>query len=59
MTTVQPAGVREALGALLENEGDKLFALALRVTRDNVSQAAKLLGVNRTTLYSRMEGEKK
>ena len=32
---------------------------AMRLTRGNVSQAAKLLGVNRTTLYSRMEGEKK
>ena len=34
---------------------------ALKLTRGNVSQAAKLLGVNRTTLYSRMntsdEGE--
>jgi DNA-binding NtrC family response regulator len=30
---------------------------ALRLTRGNVSHAAKLLGVNRTTLYSRM-GEK-
>ncbi|HUQ75331.1 MAG TPA: sigma-54 dependent transcriptional regulator [Burkholderiales bacterium] len=28
---------------------------ALRLTRGNVSQAAKLLGVNRTTLYSRMQ----
>jgi DNA-binding NtrC family response regulator len=28
---------------------------ALRQTRGNVSQAAKLLGVNRTTLYSRMQ----
>jgi DNA-binding NtrC family response regulator len=28
---------------------------ALRLTGGNVSQAAKLLGVNRTTLYSRME----
>jgi DNA-binding NtrC family response regulator len=27
---------------------------ALRLTRGNMSQAAKLLGVNRTTLYSRM-----
>lgn len=27
---------------------------ALRLTRGNVSQAAKLLGVNRTTLYSRL-----
>ncbi len=33
---------------------------ALRLTRGNVSQAAKLLGVNRTTLYSRMNsGEQK
>lgn len=28
---------------------------AMKLTRGNVSQAAKLLGVNRTTLYSRME----
>jgi len=28
---------------------------ALRITRGNMSQAAKLLGVNRTTLYSRMD----
>jgi DNA-binding NtrC family response regulator len=27
---------------------------AMRITHGNVSQAAKLLGVNRTTLYSRM-----
>jgi DNA-binding NtrC family response regulator len=33
---------------------------ALKLTRGNVSQAAKLLGVNRTTLYSRMSsGEDK
>jgi DNA-binding NtrC family response regulator len=33
---------------------------ALRLTHGNVSQAAKLLGVNRTTLYSRMaSGEEK
>ena len=31
---------------------------ALRLTRGNVSQAAKLLGVNRTTLYSRMDEQK-
>jgi DNA-binding NtrC family response regulator len=28
---------------------------ALRLTRGNVTQAAKLLGINRTTLYSRLE----
>ncbi len=33
---------------------------ALKLTRGNVSQAAKLLGINRTTLYSRMStGEQK
>jgi DNA-binding NtrC family response regulator len=32
---------------------------ALRLTRGNVSQAAKLLGINRTTLYSRMNSEEK
>ncbi len=32
---------------------------ALRLAKGNVSQAAKILGINRTTLYSRMEtGEK-
>ena len=31
---------------------------ALQLSRGNVSQAARLLGVNRTTLYSRMEGKK-
>jgi DNA-binding NtrC family response regulator len=30
---------------------------ALRLTHGNVSQAARLLGVNRTTLYSRMNSE--
>ena len=28
---------------------------ALKITHGNLSQAAKLLGVNRTTLYSRMQ----
>ena len=30
---------------------------ALRLTQGNVTQAAKLLGINRTTLYSRMAGQ--
>ena len=36
------------------------IAAALKLTHGNMSQAARLLGVNRTTLYSRMEsnGEK-
>jgi DNA-binding NtrC family response regulator len=32
---------------------------AMRLTQGNVSQAAKLLGINRTTLYSRMEYQDK
>src|SRR6266704_3364755 len=32
---------------------------AMKLTRGNVSQAAKMLGVNRTTLYSRMESQQK
>jgi RNA polymerase sigma-70 factor (ECF subfamily) len=34
MPSVSPAGLRDALAAALEAEGDRLFALALRVTRD-------------------------
>lgn len=32
---------------------------AMKITRGNVSQAAKMLGINRTTLYSRMESLQK
>ena len=32
---------------------------AMRLTHGNISQAAKLLGINRTTLYSRMEHQNK
>jgi DNA-binding NtrC family response regulator len=32
---------------------------ALRITKGNVSQAAKLLGIHRTTLYSRMDANPK
>lgn len=34
MPSVSPAGLRDALAEALEKEGDRLFALALRVTRD-------------------------
>jgi DNA-binding NtrC family response regulator len=33
------------------------IAAALRLTHGNMSQAAKLLGINRTTLYSRMQAD--
>jgi DNA-binding NtrC family response regulator len=42
------------LDALLQSMERDYIAAALRLTRGNVSQAAKLLGINRTTLYSRM-----
>ena len=32
---------------------------AMKLTRGNVSQAAKLLGINRTTLYSRIDSLQK
>jgi len=45
-------GVR--LDEMLQSLERGYIEAALRLTRGNVSQAAKLLGVNRTTLYSRM-----
>jgi DNA-binding NtrC family response regulator len=42
------------LDAMLKAWERGYIEAALRLTRGNVSQAAKLLGVNRTTLYSRM-----
>jgi DNA-binding NtrC family response regulator len=42
------------LDLLLQSLERGYIEAALRITRGNVSQAAKLLGVNRTTLYSRM-----
>ena len=43
---------------LMEQEGLYINA-ALDLARNNVSEAAKLLGINRTTLYSRMESQQK
>jgi DNA-binding NtrC family response regulator len=67
---VSPGGaiVEQALGHLERansfNLDDTLrawergyIAAALKLTHGNMSQAAKLLGVNRTTLYSRMESD--
>ncbi len=42
------------LDAMLKAWERGYIEAALRLTRGNVSQAAKLLGINRTTLYSRM-----
>jgi DNA-binding NtrC family response regulator len=42
------------LDELLQSIEHDYIAAALRLTRGNMSQAAKLLGVNRSTLYSRM-----
>jgi DNA-binding NtrC family response regulator len=42
------------LDEMLKSWEQAYIEAALRMTRGNVSQAAKLLGVNRTTLYSRM-----
>ena len=42
------------LDRLLQSLERGYIEAALRLTRGNVSQAAKMLGVNRTTLYSRM-----
>lgn len=42
------------LDGMLQSIERNYIAAALRLTRGNISQAAKLLGVNRTTLYSRM-----
>ena len=55
--------IRQAVRRLERNRGMKLdqsrslergYIEAALADRGNVSQAAKLLGVNRTTLYSRM-----
>ena len=42
------------LDQMLQQIERSYIEAALKLTRGNVSQAAKLLGVNRTTLYSRM-----
>jgi len=44
------------LDRILQSVERSYIEAALRLTRGNVSQAARLLGVNRTTLYSRMNG---
>jgi DNA-binding NtrC family response regulator len=43
------------LDQILKSLERSYIQAALRLTGGNVSQAAKLLGINRTTLYSRMQ----
>jgi DNA-binding NtrC family response regulator len=41
-------------------EQERLYiSAALDIAQNNISEAAKLLGINRTTLYSRMESQQK
>jgi two-component system nitrogen regulation response regulator GlnG len=44
-----------SLDRLLAETERSYIEAALRLAHDNVSQAARLLGINRTTLYNRME----
>ena len=44
-----------SLAALLAETEKNYIEASLRLTHGNVSQAARLLGINRTTLYNRME----
>ncbi len=48
-------GLPFSLDALLASTERTYIDAALALTDGNVSQAARLLGINRTTLYSRME----
>ncbi|MFM9886896.1 MAG: sigma-54-dependent transcriptional regulator [Burkholderiales bacterium] len=48
-----------SLDSLLKTWEQGYIEAAMKLTRGNVSQAAKLLGINRTTLYSRMESLQK
>jgi DNA-binding NtrC family response regulator len=44
-----------SLDQTLKNWEQAYVDAALKMTSGNLSQAAKLLGINRTTLYSRMQ----
>ncbi len=44
-----------SLDEILQRWESAYIAAAQQVTHGNVSQAAKLLGINRTTLYNRMD----
>jgi len=48
-----------SLDSMLKSWEQGYIEAAMKLTRGNVSQAAKMLGINRTTLYSRMESLQK
>jgi transcriptional regulator with GAF, ATPase, and Fis domain len=48
-----------SLDRLLQEQGSYYIDAALELAHGNVSEAAKLLGLNRTTLYGRMEALQK
>jgi DNA-binding NtrC family response regulator len=48
-----------SLDVLLQHLEQGYIAAAMRMARGNVSQAARVLGINRTTLYSRMDAYQK
>jgi DNA-binding NtrC family response regulator len=48
-------GEHFSLDSTLRQVERSLIDAALKLTRGNVSQAAKMLGINRTTLYSRLD----
>jgi DNA-binding NtrC family response regulator len=47
------------LDTMLQEQSSHYIYAALEMTQNNISEAAKLLGLNRTTLYSRMESLQK
>jgi len=47
------------LDNFLQEQTSHYINAAMELTRHNISEAAKLLGINRTTLYSRMEALQK
>jgi len=48
-----------SLDKLLQEQTSCYISAAMELTHNNISEAAKLLGMNRTTLYSRMEALEK
>lgn len=48
-----------SLDDVLMNQERLYIDAALEIAQNNISEAAKLLGINRTTLYSRMESQQK